>query len=330
MRRLAPALLALALAGPAAAQSSHLLVVSGLGGEPRYSDAFHGWAVGMAGAAESKMGLPAERITVLTEKPDRDPARIDGRATRDAVLQALQRIAGSAGPSDAVFLLLLGHGSGDGEVSRLNLPGPDLTAEELASALGALKTQKVVVVNTASASGGFVEKLSGRNRTVITATSSPFEANETRFGEYFVQAFTGDGADADKDGRVSMLEAFDFARREVEREYREGNRLLTEHALLDDDGDGKGSREPAARSGDGAVARTLFIGGGRGAASASAADPPELRALRDRQRELEGQVEELRARKETMDEAAYQRELERLLLELARTGQQIRERGGSE
>src|SRR5690606_22674944 len=98
----------------------------------------------------------------------------------------------------------------------------------------------------------------------------PFETNETRFGGHFVRAFAGEGADADRDGRVSMLEAFDFARREVEREYREAGNLLTEHALLDDDGDGKGSREPAARSGDGSLARTLFLAGGRGAAAASA------------------------------------------------------------
>lgn len=328
---LLPLLLLGALAGPAAAQS-HLLVVSGLGGEPRYADAFHEWAVSMAGAAEGRMGVPAERVTVLTETPDRDPARIDGRATREGVLQALGRIAGDAGPSDAVFVLLLGHGSGEGGDSRLNLPGPDLTAQDLAKALDAFATQKVVVVNAASASGDFIATLSGRNRTVVTATQSPFETNETRFGEHFVRAFTGDGADADRDGRVSVLEAFDFARREVEREYREGNKLLTEHALLDDDGDGKGSREPAPRAGDGAVARTLFLAGGRGASAtaASADDSPELRALRDRQRELEAEVEGLRARREAMAPAEYQRELERLLLELARTGQAIRERGGSE
>ncbi len=328
-RTLFPLAALLALAAAPAASQSHLLVVSGLGGEPRYSEMFHEWAASLADAAETRMGVPAERVTVLTEKPERDPGRVDGRATREGVLAALGRIAAEAGAGDAVFLILLGHGSGDGEVSRLNLPGPDLTAADLAAELAALKTQKVVVVNAASASGGFIEKLSGRNRTIITATQSPFETNETRFGGFFVQALAGDGADADKDGRVSMLEAFDFARREVEREYREGNRMLTEHALLDDDGDGKGSREPAPRDGDGAVARTLFLAGG-GAAASGASDSPELRALRDRQRELEGEVEALRARREAMADADYQQELERLLLELARTGQAIRERGGSE
>lgn len=328
-RPLLPLLAALALSAAPAAAQSHLLVVAGLGGEPRYSDAFHQWATSMADAAEGRMGLPADRVTVLTEKPDRDPRRVDGRSSRDAVLEAVRRTAGDAAPGEVVLLLLIGHGSAEGEVSRLNLPGPDLTAEDLAKALDALSAQKVVVVNTASASGGFVERLSGRNRTVITATQSPLERNETLFGGFFVEAFTGEGADADKNGSVSVLEAFDFARREVERDYREGNRMLTEHALLDDDGDGKGSREPVERSGDGAVARTLFLSGGDRAASASAAGSPEVRALRERQQALEGEVEALKARRDGMDAAAYQRELERLLLEIARLGQQIRERGGT-
>lgn len=320
----------LALAAPVAAQQSHLIVVGGIGGEPQYSDAFHEWAVSVAEAAEARMGLPRDRITVLTEAPDRDPRRIDGRSTREGVLQAVGEAARAAGPGDAVFLFFFGHGGSEGDVSRLSLPGPDLSADDLAGALRELPTQRVVVVNTASASGGFIEALSGRNRTIITATQSPYERNETRFGRFFVEALTGDGADADKDGRVSMLEAFEYARREVERDYREGNRLLTEHALLDDDGDGQGTREPTGREGDGSLARTLFLSAGAAAATADAADSPELRRLRERQGELEGEVEALRARRETMEEAEYQRELERLLLEIARTGQQIRQLGGSE
>jgi len=152
------------------------------------------------------------------------------------------------------------------------------------------------------------------------------EKNEALFGRFFVEAFTGDGADGDKDGKVSMAEAFEYARQEVERDYREGNRMLTEHALLDDDGDRKGSRQAGARSGDGVQARTLFL---RGGASGAATASPELRGLVEQRTRLEGEVESLKARKDSMPAAQYESELERLLLELARVGQQIRARGGS-
>lgn len=326
MIRAAAPLLALLLAAPAAAQS-HLLVVSGLGGEPQYTEAFSTWALAMSDAAQSRAGVPKENVVVLADQPDRLRGKAAGRATREAVLQQIRAIAARARPADAVVLVLIGHGSSDGTDSRFNLSGPDLTADDLAAALKQLPTQKVVVVNTASSSGGFIEKLSGRNRTIITATKSPFERNETVFGGYFVDAFAKEGADADKDGKVSMLEAFDYARREVARKYKEENRLLTEHAMLDDDGDGKGTEEPG-RTGDGTAARTVFLVGGSAATASAAAASPQLRALLEQRRTLEGEVEQLKARKEQLPPAQYDAQLEELLLKLARLNRDIRQQGG--
>src|SRR5690606_33560037 len=129
-----------------------------------------------------------------------------------------------------VLLVLIGHGSADGEGARINLSGPDLTAADLAGVLERFPTQAVVVANTASASGDFQEALAGRNRAVITATKSGLEGNAAVFGRFFTEAFAGEGADADKDGRTSVLEAFEYAQREVERFYESDGRLQTEHA----------------------------------------------------------------------------------------------------
>src|SRR4029450_11370062 len=93
-----------------------------------------------------------------------------------------------------------------------------------------------------------------------TATKSDMERNQTRFATYFIQAYASDVADADKDGRVSVLEAFDYARREVARAYESENHLLTEHAQLDDNGDHKGTAAPDAKSADGALAPRGLLG----------------------------------------------------------------------
>jgi len=121
------------------------------------------------------------------------------------------------------------------------------------------KAQRVAFVNTASASGGFVPALAGRDRVVITATKTDGERNQTRFGEFFVRALTGEDADLDKDSRVSLLEAFLWARRRVVESYEKQGQILTEHAVLDDDGNGKGSDTPGQPGTDGAVARTVFL-----------------------------------------------------------------------
>ncbi len=104
--------------------------------------------------------------------------------------------------------------------------------------------------------------LSGKDRTVITATRTEGERNQTRYGEYFAEALSTDDADMDKDGRVSMLEAFTWARRRVVESYERDGQLLTEHAVLDDNGDGKGTDEPGQPGEDGALARTLFLSAG--------------------------------------------------------------------
>jgi hypothetical protein len=172
-------------------------------------------------------------------------------------------------------VLLIGHGSAQGGEARFNLPGPDLTAADFGQLLARFSTQRVALVNAASASGDFVVALSAPNRTIITATRGASEKNETVFGGYFVKAFAGEVADTDKDGQVSLLEAFSYARREVERFYQSENRLQTEHALLDDNGDGEGSRDPDASATDGANARRFLLGLGRtdGRASGPCDDP---------------------------------------------------------
>ena len=314
MRYLAALAVASVLTVAPANAQSHLLVVSGLAGEPRLEEQFHSWSSAMVTAAGTRFNLPAERITYLAAKPDRDPA-ISGESTKENIDAALKRIAASAGPNDRVLILLIGHGSADDRSSRINLPGPDLTAEELAAMLDRFPTQQLVVVNTTSASGAFQEPLQGENRTIVTATNSGREQNETVFARYFVDAFVNEGADTDKDGQVTLLEAYTFAVTEVERFYDGSNRLQTEHPVL---------------GGDRELARAFSLASTpRTAVSAAAAASPEIQQLIERRQALEGQVESLRARKDGMEETAYQQELERLLLQLARTNQQIREMEGT-
>ncbi len=321
----------LLLAAPAAAlgQSTHLIVVSGLSGEPRYAAAFHEWATMLIEAAQARWGLPSANIVYLAEKVERDPARISGRATREAVESSFKTVAAKSAADDAVFIVLIGHGASRDGIASFNLPGPDLSAEDFARSLEAFATQRLVFVNTASASGEFIKALSGPNRTIITATKSGFERNETLFANYFVEAFAADGADVDKDQRVSALEAFNYARREVARVYETDGRLLTEHALLDDNGDGEGSLEPDATSADGALARRTFLAAPAGELIEAIAADPELAALYAEKSKLEERVITLRQMKDGMDPEVYERELEALLVELALKTRAIREREGS-
>lgn len=319
---LAAAALTLTTLPATGAAQTYLMVVTGLGGEPRYQAAFREWGGTLVATARSRFGVPDERSVYLTESPQLDTLA-SGRSTKENVEAALDRFAAEAEPDALVVIVLIGHGSSVGGSARINLPGPDMAAEDFAARLARFPSQTIVFANLASASGDFLPVLAGERRVIVTATRSGLERNETIFAEHFVHAFAAEGADTDKDERVSLLEAFDYARQEVARTYENENRLLTEHALLDDDGDGEAGDE-------GLLANRIFLDADAGRVLETTADPA-LAALYRQRRDLEAEVAALRARKESMTEEAYQTELERLLLELARTGRAIREReGGTE
>jgi hypothetical protein len=319
--------LILTLATPLAAQDSHLLVVTGLEGDAEHGDRFFEWASRLVDTVRTKFQLPAEQVIFLSEKPERDPKKITGRSTRDAIDKALAGVAARAKPTDVVFVVLFGHGSSDGSDARFNLPGPDLGAADFAKLLGRFQTQRVVFVNTTSSSGEFVKALSGPRRTILTATRTGAERFDTQFGAFFVEAIAGDAADGNKDRRVSVLEAFLYARGQVQRTFEKQGFLQTEHALLDDDGDGEGIQDPDVLKPDGRVAATLYLGTSpiTGASGAPITDPA-LKALYEERVALERRISELGAIKSTMPPEKYEAELEKLATELALKNRDIKQR----
>jgi hypothetical protein len=307
------ALMLVVLAAPAYAQDTHLLVITGVGGDDEHTTQFHQWAATIIDAAKERGGLTDDTITYLGEKPDLAPNQIKARSTRENVQKAFADLAAKAQASDEVFIVLIGHGTFDGKVAAFNLPGPDLSAEDYAGLLSKVRAQRIVFVNTASSSGGFLAPLTGPGRTIVTATKTGGERNETRFAGFFAEAFKDNTADTDRNGRVSVGEAFEYAKAKVAATYAKGGYILTEHAALDDGREGK-------------VAGTLFLESERAKAAATAkiADP-ELRELLDAQRALENQVAALRLKKDSMDPAEYERQSEKLLTELALKTRAIRE-----
>ena len=319
-----PALLPL----PASAQDTHVLAVVGLGGDPAYAESFLEWGLRIRAASMERFGMAEERVTLLSEDPGMDAA-VDGRSDRAGVEAAVAAMAERAGPRDRILVVLVGHGSFRGDEARFNLPGPDLTAQEWEALLGRFGDRPVALVNAASSSGPFVPALSAPGRIVITATKTGGERNETQFGRFFAEALEGDAADLDKDGMLSLLEAFTYTRAEVARFYQEADLLATEHALLDDDGDGEGSEEPSRDGPDGASAAVFRL-----VAPTAVTAAPEvlgdsvLVRLMNERAELETRVARLRAIRETLDPAEYEARLEELLVEIALKNREIGARGG--
>jgi hypothetical protein len=306
-------------ASAASAGNRYAVIVTGASGGQAYAQKYQRWRASFAATLRDQFGYSPERVIVLSE----EGASGEEKATRESVQRVFGELRKLMTKDDQVLVLLIGHGTTAdgpaGDDAKFNLVGPDLTATEWADVLRPLPG-RLVFVNTTSASFPFLRKLAGRGRVVLTATDSTAQQYETVFPEYFVKAFEDPAADLDKNGRVSMWEAFGYASAAVRQWFEQKGQLPTERPLLDDTGAGIG-REAQNPGTDGAVARVTYL------EPEPALDLPSdaaLAALMTRRAELETALEELKARRESTPPDQYAAELERILTELARVSQQLR------
>ena len=291
------------------------VIISGASGEPAYAKQFQQWTSSLNTALTERFGFPKNRVKLLTEKPTGTSAA----ATADEVKKLFATLRTELTPDSVLFVFLIGHGSFDKE-AKFNLVGPDLSANEYNNMISALPAQRVVIFNMASASGEFIKPLAAKGRVIVTATRSGQENNAVRFMEYFLAALKANDADADQDGHISVLEAFNYANRLTAEFYTRAGRLATEHALLEDNGDGVGHQK--MEGGDGFLARATYLDSLTVAQAAANANVAKL--MRDRTR-LEGEIAQLIGRKSNMVEADYEKELERLFIELAKVNRAIKQ-----
>jgi hypothetical protein len=302
--------IALCMVTAAADNRPSLLIVVGAAGSPEYAAQFHQWA---------------EQWKQTAKKGDAEVTMIG--ATKEEGASDLDRLRAFLGQkaSDGgkpLWIVLIGHGTYDGREAKFNLRGPDVTDIQLSEWLTPIK-RPVAVLDCTSASAPFLNRLSGPNRVIITATRSGSELNYARLGEYLAGAIADPSADLDKDGQVSLLEAFLTASKRVAEYYRTHSQLATEHALLDDNGDRLGT--PAewfrgvhatrrAKDGaplDGIRAHQFHLIPSDRERGMSDAD-------RQRRDQLEQSLAALRDQKSKLGEEEYYKQIEPLMVELAR------------
>lgn len=296
-------LLLLGAALPAFA-AVHYVTVAGLGGEADYEQRFNTLAKDVDKILKGSGG-DVQVHTLLGDQ-----------ATKAAIQATMAQVAQAAKADDALVVMLIGHGTFDGVEYKFNVKGPDVTAVELAALCDRIPAQRQLVVNTTSASGGSIAALQKPNRAVIAATKTGSEKNATVFARYWVEALRDPAADTDKNETVSALEAYRYADRKTVSFYETQKRLATEHAMLEDTGKGSGVRAPSNENGHGLLAARLPLLR-LGSVQRAAADPAKQQLL-VRKEQLEQKLDQLKYEKAAMAAADYRKQLQSLLLELAR------------
>ncbi len=291
------------LARPAQA-APYYVTVAGLGGEPDYEQRF----TALAKDLDKLFKAAANDAHVYTFT--------GSDSTKARLTDTLAQIAREAKPDDEFTLILIGHGSYDGEQYKFNLPGPDISGEDLAILCDRIAAKRQLIVNTTSASGGSIGALQKAGRVVITATKTGTEKNATVFARYWVDALGDTSADTDKNESITALEAFVYADRKTSAFYESQKRLATEHPVIEDTGKKEAVRVPSTESGEGQLAASFTIL--RIGSAQKAANDPAKRVMLDKKEELERKIDLLKYQKAAMSAEDYKKQLSDALLELAR------------
>jgi len=287
--------------------ATYYVTITGLGGEPDYTQRFKMWAEDI----DTSLKRAGGDINVTTLQVP----------TRDQVRARFAELAKQVKANDTLVLTLIGHGTYDGADYKFNLQGPDITATELASLMDHVPAQRQLVVNTTECSGGAIERLRRPMRIVVSATRAGTERNATVFARYWAEALREPAADTDKNEAVSALEAFRYAQQKTTDFFETQKRLASEHSVIEDTGKGSGERNPGPESAEGKVAASFAVV--RLGANAAASRDPAKRPLLQKKEELEQAIDKLKFEKAALPAAEYKRQLTQLLLELSKVQEAI-------
>ena len=300
----------------ALAETRWAVIVSGASGGEKYAEQMKTWRADLQSALVDRYGFKAEHVRVLVD----ETVKTGEAANAANVRKLFGEIKARGAKDDFVLVVLLGHGTYDGDVAKFNLVGPDLTEKDWTDLLSGI-SGRLALINTTEASFPFLASLTAKGRIVITATDSAAQKYATVFPEYFIKSMKEASSDLDKNGRTSIFEVFAAASAAVKQHYEQRGQLATERALIDDNGDGKG-REASAEGPDGGFARIAYLDAENPAEAAN----PELAALVRRRRTLEAEAEELKLKKGDMPEAEWNAQFEKLMLDLAMVSAEIRKK----
>ena len=308
-RRMVASLALLMFAALPARAGTYFVTVAGIGGEPDYEQRFTAAATDLDHVLKAS-GSDAHVYTLT-----------GANSIRQHIEDTLGQIARQAKPDDDFVLILIGHGTFDGVEYKFNLPGPDVSAVELAAWCDRIPAKRQLVVNTTSASGGSIAALDRPGRAVIAATKTGTEKNATVFARYWVEALRDPTSDVNKNDAISAMEAFDYAAAKTAAFYDSQKRLATEHAVFEDTGKHESVRSASIETGEG-----LFLSNFTlvrlGAAQKAFADPAK-RALLAKKEELEQKIDTLKYQKAAMAPDDYKQQLTDALVELAHVQEEI-------
>lgn len=305
----------------------YAVIFGGAGADETYQAQFRQLTLKLYEVLAGEYGYAPDNIRLLVGRGPSTGPEIAGPCRRETISATMGDLQKKVRPGDQIAFFFIGHGTSDDLDARFVVAGPDITGGDFAASLAAFSDQDVIVLNATGSGSPFCRALSAAGRVIVCATRSAAERYDTVFPQFFLEGLENHAADRDKNRRVSMLEAFEYARAKVKKWYADRNRLPSEHPTIDDNGDGRFATEPDPARGEGRLAEIAYLDSIRAALpefTGSGAASETLRRLTAEAQKLERAVVLLRNRKSEMSEKDYWQQMEPLLIDLARTTRQLK------
>jgi len=137
----------------------YAVIIGGIGGQKEFTEEYFDQTNRMYDLLVNKLDYKSENVSYLFEDLAYDSLKIKAKSTAENVRGVMKGLADKMKPDDQLFIFMVGHGTFDGSWSKFNLVGPDLKDIDYAQLLAKLPTNKIILVNTSSASGPFIKKI---------------------------------------------------------------------------------------------------------------------------------------------------------------------------
>ena len=227
--------------------TKHAILLCGLSGDAAHHKLYSETVTKLHEGLSKRLGFADVRVLFGDEPQDSDADVIKSaaRATRAELEKSVTTLRAKLQADDAIWVIVVGHSHYDGKHSWLNLPGPDIQQTEFAKLFADLTAREQVFFITTPTSGYYVKPLSAKGRVVISATETDWETNETEFPHELARVLSSPSEakefDIDQDGTITLFDLYVTVARNLAQSYLERELLATEHPLLDDNGDGRGT-----------------------------------------------------------------------------------------
>ncbi len=236
------------------------MVITGIGGGEPYDSEFRQTASETARLLVEREICTSDTLKVLADINVPDDC-FSHSSTLDNIRLCFNDQAQAMTAEDTFLLILIGHGQSNFLQPKFNLPGPDLSGEELNELLNILSAKDQRIILSFACSGHILEQISSQQRCIIASSDGPLQIQFSHMHRFLLDALKIPSApDIDGDRQITFDELYEYLSLRVQEDFKSRSVLELSTVALDDNGDRTPTTQAVGMAlGDGDIASEIIF-----------------------------------------------------------------------